>query len=926
MASYLSQPKQFSTYVPEVNSEVYASILQKHETDYEQGIQRVEANRDAIASLPIYNTAGRELLKQKLDAQTTELNQKQGVDWSDQGIQRLTTKHINAIADDPEIQTYVGDSTQYKRDYQDAKSSKQSTDGADIANQYVWGQGANQWLNGPRGTRYRTQFTQYTDADKVIDDNLKHLHPDSRIVNTVDGGKDVSLWDNKTQTWKGISSDKVREEIQGIVETNPALKSQLAINAKYVYKDINPNDPNDLYGILKVKQHANERDIIHNVQTSSQLNAMSLQMPDSPLRDALCERERLLGIQNAKLGDYDYEGYLKSLQDPNNLDVAKNQLYMQTWMQNKVGLYSYGEDELKYSGESPWKKMQNNIDNYWKKKNYDLKLKDFELNVDKFRYKQHRDAQGDQTLTDQVLIPGSINTTDLGHAEQTVVNTIKQSEVQATQQGIQTLHDLAIQSGAKTVLDQMEYDPNNRTWQFKTPNAGETIANKTTGSNKGYITATDGTVVTPHEMYVTGYKNRNGDFVPSVLEKLKQKAANGDYSIDENGIGLDDRTATLLKRINTKQHFTDLIKANYGTIAKEWNSTPENKSYTRTVDAINTNPIVVGDYAGSGGRFSVTGNDLENHTNLLKQLAALTGAAKTDLYGKNIQEIIGAYSGIKGSFDVATQDINKLLADHGLTKEKFDEMQRSSEVLNFMNKKGELSEKKQDFMNKRLAESNMLYSPTQVQWNTGNKSPDKGITDQQISDRLSTYINTNLGGKEGFGSDKVNTLEKIYKSGDASTSYSYDQATGKYNILVSDAKNGSVTVPVDAKYATGLGLSNLIPAEDEIEQVLNFKQAGRSSTIVPGTTQNFSSALPLGDIGNIEVKLHAIQSPGETWVYIYRKDKRTGKELPPQTIQYGTDNWKKIRKALNSTLQGMGMSDPILRSSSVSESETQSDY
>ena len=46
MASYLSQPRQFAAYQPEVSAELYGKLLMKKEADYQAGVEKI--NKDKI--------------------------------------------------------------------------------------------------------------------------------------------------------------------------------------------------------------------------------------------------------------------------------------------------------------------------------------------------------------------------------------------------------------------------------------------------------------------------------------------------------------------------------------------------------------------------------------------------------------------------------------------------------------------------------------------------------------------------------------------------------------------------------------------------------------------------------------------------------------------------------------------------------------
>ena len=54
MASYASTTRaSFSKFIPAVDSEVYGKLLAKQDTEYIQGVQKVNSIIDSVASLPV---------------------------------------------------------------------------------------------------------------------------------------------------------------------------------------------------------------------------------------------------------------------------------------------------------------------------------------------------------------------------------------------------------------------------------------------------------------------------------------------------------------------------------------------------------------------------------------------------------------------------------------------------------------------------------------------------------------------------------------------------------------------------------------------------------------------------------------------------------------------------------------------------------
>jgi hypothetical protein len=406
MSSYLSQPKQFTPYTPEYDSGLYSGMLQQHEQKYQEGIQRVEANREAIASLPILNDADRQYTNQKLAGITTELNQQMGADWSDQGIQRLTNKHITAIASDPVVQNAVSQTAYATKEYRKAKQGYNDTDGADVANQYNFNKSYSSYLSNPNvGAKFDGQYHPYVDDSKLVRENIGKMHPDWEEVQTpatdkwqtdpVTGKKTFvpayRQWSLTTKTYEGIPQAKVKATLDLIVNNHPELTTQLNLNAQYQMKDLSnehivrqqlENSRKNIEINNNVKQHLLEQKLGVANLTPEQLRGNTPEQVTSFLQGKIDGIDK----ENESYNNYLNDGYktdYMALQSPAFREQYNNTVYKNSWMNEKILEYSWDKKSTKFEGDPFSKTMQFEAgkradqahmdEQYWKKVDDDFR-------------------------------------------------------------------------------------------------------------------------------------------------------------------------------------------------------------------------------------------------------------------------------------------------------------------------------------------------------------------------------------------------------------------------------------------------------------------------------------------------------------------------------------------------------------------------
>lgn len=855
MASYLSKPKEFTPYIAEVNPEMYGAVLQKKEQNYQQGIQRVEAQRDAIAGLPVYNTAGRQYLQQKLDTVTSELNQNVGTDWSDQGIQRLTGKHISAIADDPVIMNSISDSVYYKKDYQKAKESADDTSGADIANQYVWHKDSSKWLNGELGQRYNAGFTPYTNANKVIDDQMSKMYPDIVEQLYPGGSRDKNgtpvNWELAINKIKGTETykHKVLSELHSIVENTPGLKSQLAVNAEYTYKD------HDAKGFINNRIQTNNASINeYDKLITSTDTLLTRAMGSGDLRQVNAlhdQKESYIQQKNKILNESNIDHYaMLALAYNFNPEFKKeqdNKLYTDSFINEKYNKFtSDTESTWSFQGMSPLQQQ----DADWKKKIEIAKLKNENDYLGLAKKKDLRDEKKSQEedSSGHVFIGKSeINTEKLKHPFQTYVKEIDDKSKLLDQDKKELLYNIYSTAPGVNVDEYFTVDYS----------SGKPIRGIVPGKEK--------------------------DVMDNLSTFLKTERKGG-YNIAGHEVQLTSSVIDELGRIADEQSLINIDTNTRDKIAKELtdrNKVQKDNELNKAVQLYNVNPINL-DYGGE--RLSITGDVLKKYRNVID-----------NLHARGLDNYLEAYNsgGVSPLYNDARHIINETISKNHLDINKFNSIHQNltlgssgdydpsdSRIKEFNKIYDSQQEKDDSYLDDRVRTKNLLYMGSDVIISSkGKTDDDKQISTSNALAKVQTQ--GNLNGWDGEG-DIEKLIDKAVTSPEKkevviTQGWDDDKKSYYYGVQVG-TKYGKLWV--NPTQATNQQFENLSPRKTILERRLNYNKGNNGefyNTGIEGQGATVENALTLGSNNGFTYRYHVNHTPKGFYVSVYKIDPTTGK-------------------------------------------------
>ena len=389
MASYASTTRaSFSKFIPAVDSEVYGKLLAKQDTEYIQGVQKVNSIIDSVASLPVVSEPQRQYIQGLVNGITSKVNRMVGAEWSDQKIQGTIASQAATLYSDPKVQKAVADASIAKKLYSDIDEDEARTKGANSLNKQAALDAFNAWKQGNTlDTPLSVQYVNYRDVLGDFEKYYKDKNPNTRITVKTAGyykdpvtGKEgyntqlaAQQWDAVTSKWKELLPGDVERDFQNFVKVNPMYQQQLDINSAYTYKNFNALDA------VKTNAAINQRKIevyskgLNNIEVK--LNLMD---PDDPDRKTYeLEKERLsVELNNTKslISEESLKNQLYAIaSNPAILEQYRKDMYLTDLTNTVVGKHAYIQQEsINHEGMSPSQKN-------FKQKELDLQYKNLEV-------------------------------------------------------------------------------------------------------------------------------------------------------------------------------------------------------------------------------------------------------------------------------------------------------------------------------------------------------------------------------------------------------------------------------------------------------------------------------------------------------------------------------------------------------------------
>lgn len=864
MASFSQQrPRQFNNYIPEVDSQVYAQALAKKDTEYQLGVQKVESYRNNIAGIPVAFEHERKYLQGVTNDLTTQINQMVGADWSDQKLVNQIGNHASTIYNDENIQTAISNASVVREQQNRMKEDEKRSKGSNIANRYVYLEQLNNFSkNGKVGESFSGGYNTYFDKQKYIDDLFSKKHPNQEVRFEFAGFDEhgnprseqkLYEWDAIKHTWKGLKSDELAREMQELISTSPELETQLAIDAKYKYKDYNAVN----YGqdIKEYQLSAVDRDTKLYADYITELSKYKQGEPEYLQINAKLEelqadaKKRLNYIANGLEEDmYKYHT------DPNFRDSQNNRLYKDKWLTAQANFYSYGENNTELIGDSPrkawYEKQKLAIEN--RKLANDEKQKSFENYMAKLKYEDsHRltDAKIQKlTGTGEATIEGMNSLADMGIDMKTQT---KMSPSEKT----------------KIDLIDLDNDINNQKYKYMYDVLGKY-------SNDMFI------------------KDANGNYVPANnnAKNVIDRYYNDLRKAYDNG-GQDDEGRTLINQsdrdffstIAEKEVDKDLtiqsLKRGEELWKKEITNNPKLVALESKVESFA--PIKIND------KEVITKDDIRKFARLEKQAE--------EFAIKNQSPEVG----------ISKEDARaEFYKRNGISEAKIRTFYNNKNVSTLVDELAALPKSKTEFLDKHVlggADEGIIYTNQQSKGLFGKDPKVNNVLKRNI-----IQIAARMGDKYKVLASDPNKFQ---------LAYTQDPVSKKFSILVQDptkdAEDQLDPIPLTNNEVANLRLEDITTPHPVLSRISKNWDAGKNTGNPKDGGMTFRNSLPTGVVtqdininkGNpTEIKYGVEYKSTGFYVSLYGKDLVTGKENLIKQLPKQKD-WGTAEQKLNQLLK-----------------------
>lgn len=231
MASYQGTPTTYEAPLPQYNFDLLARGLQYKQQQVDLNAEKVQAEIDAIANVPIDKDVDKQYFASKLSSVINDINSMQGADWSSASTATKIRSQIRSVIDD-KVLTAVASTKNY-RNLVSSIDEYKKTDKYNPLNEAYAMRGAREWLANPEvGVGYSGGvYTPYEDVNKTMLAAIKDLKE-------IKGEQSIQIRERDsngnytgaliTKKIKGLTAEEIEAYMPNILP--PTTLQQLKIN------------------------------------------------------------------------------------------------------------------------------------------------------------------------------------------------------------------------------------------------------------------------------------------------------------------------------------------------------------------------------------------------------------------------------------------------------------------------------------------------------------------------------------------------------------------------------------------------------------------------------------------------------------------------------------------------------------------------
>lgn len=379
MASFTDAISQFNPYVQQLPVEAMVEVGMQKQTQYNQGVQKIQSYIDNIAGMDVIKGEHKQYLQSKLNELGGRLRTVAAGDFSNQQLVNSVGGMATQIVKDPTVQKAVYSTQRVRKEQQRAEDAKKAGKSSKNNEDY-WNDTLNTWLNDKNiNTEFNGSFIEHTDVDKKlreIGETIKKT-PDSigvenpfvrdeagktlyfgtrqvkdpatgKIINKPfqstdpnSGGKkeyDLDLLSIKT---KGTSAQKLLNNFMDSLDSND--QQQLKIDAWAHYRGADANkfkqDITDAY--------TDKKDMLSQEIVDLAVHLKNPNLTDVDQLKGAAKLKDLTDSQSSGALDKELAARIAQLNTPEGLENFKDAIYTQKYISNlarDMSVRSYEEE------------------------------------------------------------------------------------------------------------------------------------------------------------------------------------------------------------------------------------------------------------------------------------------------------------------------------------------------------------------------------------------------------------------------------------------------------------------------------------------------------------------------------------------------------------------------------------------------------
>lgn len=282
MVSKFSQGFQVSRPLDPVDLNAYDNTFAYKQANYDKGYLQIASTLESMNNVDLIKPEDIEYKNKKVKALTEQINGYGNVDLSDPKTALQLSLEAASLSKDKDLMTKISntrDARQVWSRYEKMKENPKLLPYYSEINEQDDNEKINNWLTGKTNSPGIKSPTLKVDTDKIIGDTLKTLQPTS--YSRLDGLTRINGEIKTASDLYGLTS--------GVISNNPQVQAQLQRNAKFVYKN---TDPNKIYEEgLRLKM-----DAINDAKESVQVYQNQLKNPNLSKEDKAILEQNIITL------------------------------------------------------------------------------------------------------------------------------------------------------------------------------------------------------------------------------------------------------------------------------------------------------------------------------------------------------------------------------------------------------------------------------------------------------------------------------------------------------------------------------------------------------------------------------------------------------------------------------------------------------